>query len=403
METRKKFTFGKGILYFLIVLVLGAAVYLLIPSNYFIHRALIYQLPKIEHYKIFENRVIKAGNPQPWSFAKDYDKKVIPATQQPYFDEMQTVAFVVIQHNQVIFEKYWEDYNQTSKSNSFSMAKCILSLLVGCAIDDGYIKSVEEPVSHFLPEWTAFNGDTLRIKHLLTMSAGVDWDESYSSLFSKTTKAYYGNDLWSLALTEKQIEKPGVKFNYQSGVSLMIAYLLKNATGKTVSEYASEKLWTPIGAEEDALWSLDKKDGMEKAYCCFNSNARDFARLGQLILNKGMWNGKQVLDSNYIKAAITPATNLMYTPKPTPDGQTYNERPCTFYGYQFWIAQYNGLTVPYFRGILGQYIFVIPELDAVIVRLGHKRDATYNIDQNRTIDVDVWLETGLQIINESTE
>jgi CubicO group peptidase (beta-lactamase class C family) len=126
------------------------------------------------------------------------------------------------------------------------------------------------------------------------MSAGVEWDESYSSLFSKTTQAYYGKDLWKLALTEKLIEKPGVRFNYQSGVSQILAFVLQKATDKNISDYASEKLWTPMEAEEDALWSLDRKDGHEKAYCCFNTNARDFARFGQLILNKGVWDGDQV-------------------------------------------------------------------------------------------------------------
>jgi CubicO group peptidase (beta-lactamase class C family) len=279
------------------------------------------------------------------------------------------------------------------------MAKCILSLLVGAAIDDGYIKSVDQPVQDFLPEWGNYKNDTLTIKHLLTMSAGVDWDESYSSLFSKTTKAYYGNDLWSLALTEKPIEKPGVKFNYQSGVSLMLAFLLQKATGKKVSDYAAERLWTPIGAEKDALWSLDKDGGMEKAYCCFNSNARDFARLGQLVLNKGNWKGKQLIDSNYVKSAVTPATWLQYTPKPTEDGQTYEPRSCNFYGYQFWIARYHNMTIPYFRGILGQYIFVLPEKDAVIVRLGHDRSKTYNIDQNHTVDVETWINAGIEILD----
>ena len=403
MKPSKKFSIKKLFLYIPLLLVVVVAVFLLLPSNYYVSRALIHLMPKIDQYTIFDNRNVAAGDPQPWDFAKDYTNKVIPHEFESDFSKYQTVAFVVVQHNKIIFEQYWKNYTPISLSNSFSMSKSIISLLVGCAIKDGSIKSVDQPVSDFLPEWTSFDGKTLTIKDLLTMSAGVEWDESHNSLFSKTTEAYYGKDLWKLTLTEKMVEKPGVRFNYQSGVSQILAFLLQKATGKSVSQYASEKIWTPIQAEEDAVWSLDHKKGMEKAYCCFNSNARDFARLGQLILNKGRWNGKQVVDSNYIKEATTPATWLQYTPK-----STHNESisvkpvPCTFYGYQFWIANYQGLKVPYFRGILGQYILVIPELDAVIVRLGKKRDKEYNLQQDYTKDLDIWLKAGIEVINSST-
>jgi CubicO group peptidase (beta-lactamase class C family) len=228
----------------------------------------------------------------------------------------------------------------------------------------------------------------------------VEWEESHNSLFSKTTEAYYGKALWKLTQTEKLEEKPGFRFNYQSGVSQLLAFILQKATGKNISDYASEKIWTPIQAEEDALWSLDRKKGMEKAFCCFNTNARDFARLGQLILNKGEWDGAVVVDSNYIREATTPATYLQYTPK-TFENESVSIKPrlCNFYGYQFWIANYNGLKIPYMRGILGQYIFVIPALDAVIVRLGKKRDKEYNMNQNYPKDLDIWLNAGLEVIN----
>jgi len=390
----------KIFLYLLLTLLVGAGIFLLIPSNYYIHRALIHWMPKIDQYPIFENRVVKAEDPSPWEFAPNVEKRQIPPAFEPDFKKYKTVAFVVIQHKKIIFEQYWNNYSPLSQSNSFSMAKSIVSLLVSCAIKDGKIKSVDQPVSDFLPEWTSFDGKTLTIKDLLTMSAGVDWNESSTTLFAKNTQAYYGKDLWKLALTEKLIEKPGVRFYYQSGVTQLLGFILQKATGKNVADYASEKIWTPIQAEEDALWSLDKKDGMEKAYCCFNTNARDFARLGQLVLNKGVWNGVQVVDSNYIREATTPASWLQFTRKLLP-GETSPRPPiaCSFYGYQFWIVNYQGLKIPYMRGILGQYIFVIPALDAVIVRLGKDRDPEYNVEQEYNKDVDVWLKAGLEIIN----
>lgn len=400
MKPIDRHTIKKGVLYLLILILAGVLIFLFIPSNYYVRRALLHLKPKIDQYSIFENRVVRADDPHPWIFAPDVESKQIAPEFAPDFKKYQTVGFIVIQHNKIILEQYWYNYTPLSLSNSFSMSKSIISLLIGCAISDGYIKSVDQPVSDFLPEWGSYKGKVMTIKHLLTMSAGVEWDESYTSLISKTTQAYYGKDLWKLALTEKQIEKPGVRFNYQSGVSQILAFVLQKATNKTISDYASEKIWTPIQAEEDALWSLDHKNGTEKAYCCFNTNARDFARLGQLILNKGMWDGIQVVDSNYIREATTPASWLKFTRKLLPGETTPRPAvPCTFYGYQFWLVNYQGLKIINMRGMLGQYILAIPQLDAVIVRLGKKRDKEYNVEQEYPKDLEIWLKAGLEVIN----
>jgi len=400
MKPNYKSLFKKVIFVLLIIIVAGAAIFLSIPSNYYVRKALLHFMPKIDQYTIFENRVVKANDPHPWLFADDVENKQIAPEFASDFNTYKTVAFVVIQHKKIILEQYWNNYTPLSLSNSFSMSKSIISMLIGCAITDGYIKSVDQPVSDFLPQWTSYDGKVLTIKHLLTMSAGVDWDESYNSLMSKTTQAYYGKDLWKLALTEKMIEKPGVRFNYQSGVSQILAFVLQKATDKTISDYASEKIWTPIQAEEDAQWSLDHKDGNEKGYCCFNTNARDFARLGQLILNKGMWDDEQVVDSNYLRDATTPATWLKFTRKLLPGETTARPPvPCTFYGYQFWLVNYQGLKIINMRGMLGQYILVIPQLDAVIVRLGKKRDKNYNVEQEYPKDLELWVKAGLEVIN----
>jgi CubicO group peptidase (beta-lactamase class C family) len=400
MKTTQNKSFRKIALYLLLTLIVGAGIFLLLPGNYYIRKALVHWMPKISQYTIFENRMVKAEDPHPWEFAPDVEGKQIPKEFEADFAKYKTVGFVVIQHKKIILEQYWKNYSPLSLSNSFSMAKSVISLLIGCAIDDGAIKNVDQPVSDFLPEWTSYDGKVLTIKDLLTMSAGVDWDESYNSLFSKTTRAYYGNDLWKLTLTEKLVEKPGVRFNYQSGVTQILAFVLQKATGKNIADYASEKLWTPIQAEEDAQWSLDHKNGMEKAYCCLNSNARDFARLGQLILNKGSWNSVQVVDSNYIKEATTPATWLKFTRSLRP-GQTQADPPvpCTFYGYQIWLANYRGLKIQYMRGMLGQYIIAIPALDAVIVRLGKEKEKEMDAEQNYNKDLEVWLNAGLDVIN----
>lgn len=375
----------------LIVCCIGG--YLVLPSNYYLRRALTHLLPKIDQYPIFENRTVKAGDPQPWIQSEAYNTVSIPEKYLPVFEQLGTVAYVIIKDSTLLFEQYWEDYSPESHSNSFSMAKSIVSLAIGAAIDDGFIKDVDQPVSDFFPEFQGYNGKPLTLRHLLTMSAGVDFDEAYSSPFSPTTKLYYGDDLQQIAFGMKEIEEPGVNFIYQSGVTQLLAFIVEKATGENISSYVSRKFWTPMNAEEDALWSLDKKDGIEKAYCCFNSNARDFARFGQLILNEGDWNGRQLISSSYLKEATTPDTSLLF--------KEYNEtNHC--YGFQFWRLSYNGMEIPYMRGILGQYIFIIPDLNAVVVRLGHKRSETRS-DQHYPDDIDTWLGAAVEMIQNKSE
>ncbi len=377
----------------IILVIGGVAAFITLPSNYYLRRALVHLTPKIDQYPIFENRVVKAEAPAPWELSPHYNQAAIPEQLEAEFDKYGTVAFVVIKDNQLLFESYWKDYSSSSRSNSFSMAKSIVALGIGCAIDDGLIRDVNQPVRDFIPDFPGFDGEVLTIRHLLTMSAGVDFEEAYTSPFSPTTQLYYGNNLERVAYSMNEIEKPGVNFVYQSGVTQLLAFVLEKATGERLSDYVSRKLWTPMQAEENALWSLDKADGMEKAYCCFNSNARDFARFGQLVLNKGGWNGEQLISSSFLEAATTPDNSLLFA--------EYNE-PNQCYGYQFWHLTYRNMEIPYMRGILGQYVFILPEQHAVIVRLGEKRSETRTA-QHYPDDIDIWLEAGLSIIANSNQ
>ena len=151
------------------------------------------------------------------------------------------------------------------------------------------------------------------------------------------------------------VNPPGEVWEYQSGAPQLLGLVLERALETSISKFAAEKLWFMLQAERDAQWHLDHKDGTELTYCCFNSNARDFARLGQMMLNHGKWKGHTVVDSAFIAQAT--------------QGYAVNH-----YGYSFWIDTDDHLTpVYYMRGILGQYIIVIPEKDLVIVRLGRER------------------------------
>ena len=241
----------------------------------------------------------------------------------------------------------------------------VLGIMIGIAIDEGKIKSVDQPVGDFLPEFKEGEKSKITIKHLLTMSSGINFDENYVSPFAYPAKAYYGDDLTKLTYSYKVIDEPGKKFKYLSGNSELLGFIIQKATGKTISEYMSEKLWKPLGAKNSAFWSLDHDSGVEKAYCCFNSDARDFARIGELYLDSGKWNGKQIVNPEYVLNSVKPA-DLVYEN----DGNKNTQ-----YGYAWWlIPEYKGHYIYYARGILGQYIICIPDKKMVVVRLGKKRE-----------------------------
>lgn len=350
----------KFLKYFLIVFAI-VNVLLITSGNMYVYKALYYTYPDIDDYKIFDNNTVQAANPQPWKVSEQYNKVKLDKSFMDSLEFYKTTAFLVIKNDSVIYENYWEDYNDTSHSGSFSVAKSIVNILIGIAVKEGKIKNIDEPVGNYIPEFKYGGKEKITLRHLLSMSSGLKWDEAYSSLTSVTTKSYYGKNLYPLVVNLEVETAPGVTFNYQSCNSELLAIVLKKATGKALSQYASEKLWTPINAEHVAYWSTDNTNGIEKAFCCFSSNARDFARLGKLYLNKGNWNGIQLVDTAFVEESTTPSKLV------------YDGKPNTVYGLQWWCINRSGHRIFFARGILGQYIFVVPDKNLIIVRLGHER------------------------------
>ena len=309
----------------------------------------------IDDAPFFDTRTVEAGTPQPWSLAADYNKMTLPAALRTSLEQTQTVAFLIVKGGEIEYEEYWDGYSDSSRSNSFSMAKSITTMLAQCAIQDGIIKGWDQKVTDFLPELQGEFANQLTLRHLSTMTAGLDFNEHYTNPFDITAKLYYGSDAEKLLLDNVPvIRKPGT-FEYQSGATQWLGLVVMKATGMPLAEYASQKLWKPLGAERNALWSLDSDNGTELAFCCFNTNARDFARFGQMMRQQGNFNGTQILDSSFVALATTP-------------------HAVPYYGHSFWIDDSQGTHVFYQRGILGQYIIVIPEYDLVIVRLGKARE-----------------------------
>lgn len=344
----------------LLGLVVIFSVYAWASGKTYLFKAVWYNFANIDDYKKFSNTTVTVAVPQPWHNAADYNKIAYPDSLNQLLEDLASVGVLMIRNDSVVFEKYWDGYNDSSLSGSFSMAKSITSLLIGVALKEGKIKSLQEPVGNYLPEFKTGEKASVKIIDLLTMSSGTDFDESYWNPVSITADLYYGSDVYKTATGVKMINTPGALHKYKSGDTQLLGLLLEKATGQSLGVYAAAKLWQPLGAEHPALWSTDHENGYTKAYCCFNSNTRDFARIGKLMLDSGKWNGVPVIDSAYYAASVK-ACGIKDT-----KGQT-----CDYYGYQWWIDPEHP-EIFYARGILGQYIIVIPSKKTIIVRLGKK-------------------------------
>lgn len=318
--------------------------------------------PSAIEYQIFENRKINAVNPHPIPASKKYNSSILPKEIEEIFTKYSTHAFVIIKNDSLVHEQYWDGYSDTSHTNSFSISKTYVSALLGCALKDGFIKSIEEPVSSFIPEFKNTGHKVVTLKNLVSMTSGIGFDENYINPFAYPAAGYYGEDLFGASSKYEMDEKPGMTFRYMSGNSALLGMCITKAAGKPLSYYLSERLWKDLECEQPAWWSLDKKGGYEKGFCCLNSNARDISRLGILYLNKGNWKGKQLIDSDYIGASIMPY-------------DCNEEDGCKnrTYGYSWWLTSYNNKEVFYARGILGQYLICIPEYKTVIVKLGREK------------------------------
>ena len=320
----------------------------------------------IHDYKTHPTRLVASGGaPQYWPLDSNYNKGVIPDSLMAVIDSNDTHAFIVIQNGKLLYEKYWDGYTPKTLSGSFSAAKSIISLLIGIALDEGKIKSLDEPVGNYVPHFKEAGLEKVRIKDLLTMSSGTNYRESDKSYFSLNASAYYGDDEGYLISQLKAKEPAGVHWDYRSADTQVLGFIVEKAFGQNISELVSERFMKPMGAEADALWLLDGNKNHEKAFCCFNGVAHDYARFGQLVLNNGQWNGKQIVSESYIKAATTPAS---YLKDPYENGN-----PVDFYGYQYWIFKEQGHEVVAQNGLFGQYVYIIRDKNAIVVRLGESK------------------------------
>jgi CubicO group peptidase (beta-lactamase class C family) len=305
-------------------------------------------------FRTHPTRLIENGDtPQMWPQDSLYNKIQIPDSLLAKIDSNNTHAFLVIQDGKLLYEKYYDGYTKDSISGSFSAAKSIISMLVGIGVGEGKIKSLDEPVGSYIPHFKEGNLSKIRIKDLLTMSSGTSYKEGDQSYMGLAAKLYYADDEDYVVNLMEAKEPAGVNWEYRSGDTQVLGLVVEKVFGKGISELTSEYFMKPMRAENDAKWLLDGDSKHEKAFCCFNGVARDYARFGELMLTNGKWKDKQIVPESYMKMATSPAS---YLKDPTDGGISVD-----YYGYQFWLVNHRGMAIPSMNGLFGQYVYAIRE------------------------------------------
>ena len=281
-----------------------------------------------------------------------------------YLSRTDVTALLVLKDGTITYENYWLTGGESVKWLSASVAKSFISALIGIAIDQGYINSVDDTVTVYVPQLKDSAYDGVRIKDILQMSSGASWNEDYSDPNSDINRSVrifaLGGSLDEFTASLKNEKKPGTFNRYNSTDTQVLGMLLREATGISVTQYMQKMLWDPIGAEDNAYWLLDSEN-MEVAYGGFNATARDYAKLGELYRLEGNINGTQIVPSNWIQASITPdAAHLM------PGENTLSDYPLG-YGYQWWIPDDSGDFMAI--GVYNQFIYVSPQNNVVAVQL----------------------------------
>lgn len=332
--------------------------------------------PDIDDQSLFHTRKINRGE------AVNLPAKVniLSAENIQFLNSTESEAYLVFKNDTLVSEWYGCYGGDSTHWNSFSMAKSFVSMLIGCAIQDGKIGSLKDPISKYI----SWNSKEVTIEQLQHMSSGIPFGESYNSPFGYMAKAYYGSDLKSITAPFQVEQTPGSYWSYEGGNTVLLGMVLEAATQKNISSYFEEKIWTKIGASSAAYWNLDSENGFEKPFTGVYATAKDFGMLGQCILHNGKVNETVVVDSAYLAESFAPW-----------EIQDGNNSVCNWYGLHWWMGEVDGVKFKSARGMRGQYIVVIPEKNMVIVRIGHQQSKE-RID-HMPVDLFSYIRMGLAL------
>ena len=274
-----------------------------------------------------------------------------------------TTGLIVIKDDKVVFERYYRGTDTHTRTVAWSVSKSFVSALVGIAVSEGKIQSINDPVTRYVPELAGSGYDGVRIKDVLQMSSGVRWNEDYSDPHSDVVRfgraVAFGGSLDAFAATLPREQAPGTYLRYNTMDTQVLSMVLRRATGMSLSAYLSTRLWKPLGMQDDAYFLTDRK-GAEFAAGGLNATLRDYARLGLLYSHFGNWQGMQIIPQEWVRASITPdAPQLM-------PGRRVSSTEIWGYGYQWWVPDLRGEFVAV--GIFNQFVYVNPTQHLVIAK-----------------------------------
>lgn len=336
-------------------------------------RSIIYNVPNVTDYKIFRTETIeKSSTPYHiprsaststlpdeflWAISNDNKKVYNYKSPEEFLISQGTLSFIVIKNDTIVYEKYFNGFEPDSLRTIFSVSKSFTSALVGIAINEGYIKSVDQLVSDFIPSFKYNGKEKMTINNLLQMTSGLN-ENDYGDIL-RLGLFYYAKDQNKRALKTKLRHAPGTKFQYSSITTQLLGICLEKATGKSFETYFKEKIWEPMGMEYNALSSKDDK-GFHKYFGGISANPKDLAKFGLLYLKNGNWNGKQIIPEDWVKATAK---------RDTIQGKSTSYTNC------FWLDTYPLENVfnksDFFAGGYGgQIVYVNPENNTIIIRTG---------------------------------
>ncbi len=305
-----------------------------------------------------------------------------------FFDHTNTEGLMILHKDTVVFEEYYNGLTPTTTHISWSMAKSVVATLLGIAYDDGLFE-LNEPVTKYLPQFIGTGYDSVEIEDILQMSSGVGFNEDYGDFKSDINRfgrAFaMGSSLESFAMSLKRERAPGTYNHYVSMDTQVLGILLMKLTGKTLTEYLKEKLWEPLGMQDQVEWITDN-DGMELALGGLNMTLRDYAKIGQLYLHNGSFNGQQIVSSDWVNMAITPSETHLQSGDHGLSSNLYG------YGFQWWIPEEQQGGDFFAAGIYNQYIYVNPEKELVIVKLTANHNFKGDNGASKKVHIDLFQE-----------
>lgn len=345
-------------------------------SSCYFFKALKYKKYKLESLGDFPATEFK-----PSSNAFQFTKGSLAQAKKLELDSMLTgsnrYAFIIIRNDSVLYEFYNQNITDSTKLPSFSVAKSFVSTMVQIAKQEGKIKSYDEPITNYIPELAERDArfKNITIQHVLDMRSGIKYDENYYNPLSDVLKMGFGRNVNGKALKIDIEKDPNQDFNYKSINTQLLGIIIERATQTKLQDYFRDKLFNPLQMQHTGTWMYDDESHKElRAFCCLNLAALDYAKFGKLYLDKGEFNGKKILDSEWVSTTTSPE----------------NMQALSGYKNQFWQWSYSQKSY-YARGLLNQYIIISPDKKTIIIHFGNSQNPNHPLKEGLMKKINEYL------------